>query len=288
MQNQWNPYLCNNISIHFCFWYYTWSEKMHRTSIPLHSYYYWFSIWHWLALKYQGLAPDENASDKFVDTQRLHVRFRRNANGNESSCSNHENCTERVRHILVITLYLYSLETMQEGDWGFNRVERLISIFTPSAKYLTTWSLLVLSSFAVKHQCWNQSRQISAVQSPHRQESNNNRLSYWFDYLTITSTQTEILVTTDTLRSVSEQWARYNMLLLIPSICYDRHPLPSMLKEEKWHTIMTLILFSCISCRFFWIIFVMMSLCELIRKIFLHLQCWNCRGFYFARHVKSD
>ncbi|KAK2564776.1 Plexin domain-containing protein 2 [Acropora cervicornis] len=50
------------------------------------------------ALKYQGLTSDENASDKFADTQRLHVRFRRNTNGNESSCSNHDNCTERINH----------------------------------------------------------------------------------------------------------------------------------------------------------------------------------------------
>lgn len=50
------------------------------------------------ALNYQGLTSDENASDKFADTQRLHVRFRRNSNGNESSCSNHENCTERINH----------------------------------------------------------------------------------------------------------------------------------------------------------------------------------------------
>ena len=70
------------------------------TSIPLHSYYYWFSIWYWLALKYQGLTSDENASDKFADTQRLYVRFRRNTNGNESSCSNHDNCTERVRQFI--------------------------------------------------------------------------------------------------------------------------------------------------------------------------------------------
>lgn len=50
------------------------------------------------ALKYQGLTSDENASDKFADTQRLYVRFRRNTNGNESSCSNHDNCTERINH----------------------------------------------------------------------------------------------------------------------------------------------------------------------------------------------
>ena len=150
---------------------------MHRTSIPLHSYYYWFSIWYWLALKYQGLTSDENASDKFADTQRLHVRFRRNTNGNESSCSNHDNCTERVRQLFILVIALY----YRDG----------ITISIPLAKYLTTWRLLVLSLFAFVevHQCWSPSCQISTVLSPHRPESNSNRLSYWFDYITITFRQ---------------------------------------------------------------------------------------------------